>query len=344
MSGKQEIIRGLYLSQHWKWGNGRRKDMDILKKMDPELREAFLTVPSVDNTQDLVEIRKALNSMLMQMCSEIPRNDRVIAEDMYIPGPTDSPDVHVRLYSPAAKNAEFLPAVLYMHAGGFFFGNIDICDAICTHYVDTIGCMIVSVDYRLAPENPYPAAPEDCYAALRWMFLSGDEFGINRDRIALYGSSAGGGLAAAVALMARDRKEIGVAFQLLVYPSLDSRATTPSSQAITDSRVWNKVLAAKSWRAYLGNEDEEAAPSYASPAAANDLSGLPSAYIAVCELDILRDEAIDYARRLCDAGVSTELHVFPGTFHAFDVCFPYTEISIRFDMEITSALKRAFAK
>jgi acetyl esterase/lipase len=318
--------------------------MDILKNMDLELKDVFAETPSVDSTLDLTEIRETLNRLFKFTGAGILRNDRVVTEERWIPGSAGSPDVRVKVYHPAGRRAGPLPAILYIHAGGFFAGSPDIADPTCEHYVDAIGCTVVSVDHRLAPENPYPAAPEDCYAALSWMYDSAGKLGIDRDRIALCGASSGGCLAAAVALMARDRKKAKVAFQALIYPALDHRHITPSSRAVSDPRVWNRALALKAWKAYLGSEHKHGVPPYASPAMADDLSGLPSAYIAACELDLLRDEAVEYAKKLYDGGVSTELHVFPGTFHSFDACFPNTEMSVRFSEEIIGALKRAFAK
>jgi acetyl esterase/lipase len=321
-----------------------KKATDILKNMDPGLRDLFPEMPSVDSSLDLTEIRMVLDGLFEVAGADVLKNDRVITEERWIPGPQGSPDIRVKAYYPAGRRVKSLPAILYIHAGGFFFGSSDITDPTCEHYVDAIGCVVVSVDHRLAPEDPYPAAPEDCYAALSWMYDSAAGLGIDKNRIALCGTSSGGCLAAAVALMARDRRKAKASFQALVYPALDHRHITPSSQAVSDPRVWNRELALKAWKAYLGPRYEHDAPPYASPAMARDLSGLPPAYIAVCEIDLLRDEAIEYARKLYDAGVPTELHVFPGTFHSFDVCFPGTEISIRFNNEIVRALKRAFAK
>lgn len=330
------------------------KETDILSNMDPELRDLFPEMPSIDSNEDLTEIRVKLNRLFELAGAGTRRNDRVVTGERWVPCPPGEPGaradgsgraearVRVKVYYPAVRKGALLPAILYMHSGGFFFGGADIADPICEHYVDALGCAVVSVDYRLAPENPYPAAPEDCYAALSWMCDSAVELGIDRNRIALCGASSGGGLAAAVALMARDRRKIGAAFQVLLYPALDHRHTTPSSRAISDPRVWNRALALKSWRAYLGTAWGDAVPPYASPAMAGDLSGLPPAYIAACEIDLLRDEAIGYAQRLYDSGVTAELHVFPGTFHSFDVCFPNTEISIRFGAGVVDALKRAF--
>lgn len=316
--------------------------MDILTNMNHELKDAFPLMPSIDSALNLTEIRISLNNLFGRANAGIVRNDRVIIDRRLVSGPPGSPEVGIKVYSPVRRKASPLPAILYMHPGGFFFGSADLADSICEHYVDATGCVVISVDYRLAPEYPYPAASEDCYAALAWMHDAADILGIDREHIVLCGASSGGCLAAAVALMARDRKKFKVAFQVLIYPAFDHRHITPSSQAVFDQRVWNRTLSLKAWGAYLETEDQEVVSPYASPAMAQDVSGLAPAYIVACELDLLRDEAIEYAQKLYGSGVPTELHVFSGAFHSFDVCIPNTEISIRFNMEVVNALKRAF--
>jgi acetyl esterase/lipase len=178
------------------------------------------------------------------------------------------------------------------------------------------GAVVVSVEYRLAPEHPFPAAVHDCYAALQYLHAQAAELGVDPARIALAGVSAGGGLAAATALLARDLGGPAVCFQLLHIPELDDRLETPSMRALTDSPMWNRPLAVQSWQAYLGPmaEADDVSP-YAAPSRAADLSGLPPAYISTAEADPLRDEGILYGLRLLQAGVSVELHQFPGTFH-----------------------------
>jgi acetyl esterase/lipase len=236
--------------------------------------------------------------------------------------------------------ADILPGVLYIHSGAFIFGDLDTDDYLCRDLVEAVNCVVVAVDYRLAPEHPFPAAPDDCYAALRWMAASATEFGIDPSRIALRGESAGGGLAAAVALMARDRKEVKVAFQMLLFSCLDDRNTAPSSYEITDPRTWNRQLSINAWKAYLGHNHQGEVSPYAAPMRAEDLSGLPPAYLMVGELDPLRDENIMYAMRLMQAGVPTELHVYPGAFHVFEEIVE-AAVSIRAIKEYNEALKRA---
>ncbi len=203
-----------------------------------------------------------------------------------------------------------------IHGGGFVIGSVEAEHAGAALTAIDTGAVVVSVDYRLAPEHPYPAGVHDCYAALSYLHAEADALGVDPARVALSGASAGGGLAAATALLARDRGGPPVCFQLLAIPELDDRLQTGSMQTFVDSPLWNRPLAVQSWQAYLGPLYGSAdVPAYAAPARADDLAGLPPAYISTAENDPLRDEGITYAQRLLQAGVSVELHQFPGTFH-----------------------------
>lgn len=247
----------------------------------------------------------------------------------------------MRIYRPEDAQGS-LPAVLWIHGGGMVLGNIDQDDLFCKAIAKDVDCTVVSVEYRLAPEHPDPAPLEDCYSTLRWLASNAVEIGADASRIVIGGASAGGGLAAGLALLARDRDEVNVAFQLLIYPMVDDRNITPSSQAITHPSVWNREANIAGWRAYLGGEigADDVSP-YAAPARASDLSGLPPAYLAVGELDLFLDEDIDYTQRLLQAGVSTELHVYPGAFHGSDMFVADSELSQRWVADRNDALKRA---
>jgi acetyl esterase len=196
-------------------------------------------------------------------------------------------------------------------------GSVDIFEPLNVRLARELGVVVVSVDYRLAPEHPYPAPLEDCYAGLVWMAKNADALGVDPDRIAIHGESAGGGLCAGLALLARDRGGPPIAFQYLCMPELDDRLDTPSMRAFTDTPIWNRPNAVVSWDSYLGpgKRGGPDVPVYAAPARATDLSDLPPAYVSVMEFDPLRDEGIAYAQGLMHAGVSVELHAFPGTFH-----------------------------
>ncbi len=223
-------------------------------------------------------------------------------------------------------------------------GKVEHDDDLCMARAERLRAVVASVEYRLAPEHPFPAPVEDCYAGLKWFAGQADGFGVDRGRIAIGGASAGGGLAAGLALLARDREEVAVAFQFLVYPMLDDRNHTPSSHEITDERLWNREANHLGWNAYLAGRAGEADVSpYAAPARAEDLAGLPPAYINVGDLDLFLDEDIDYAQRLLQAGVPTELHVYPGAFHGSNMFVSRSPLSRRWRDDEWAALERAFA-
>ncbi len=207
-------------------------------------------------------------------------------------------------------------------------------------WADTLDAVIVSVEYRLAPEHPYPAPLDDCYAALTWTVQHAVDLGVDPARIAVAGASAGGGLAAALAQLARDRGEHALAFQLLIYPMIDDRMATPSSSL--DTVVWTTQANVLGWRAYLGHEPGAGeVPAYAAAARAADLTGLPPAWIGVGALDVFRDENIEYAQRLLGAGVPAELHVYPGAPHGFEGMCPGTAVAQQCQSDIDAALRRA---
>jgi acetyl esterase/lipase len=248
--------------------------------------------------------------------------------------------VYVRVYEPRDRSA-LLPGILYIHGGGFVCGAPDEFDGFCDHLVEAVEAIVVSVDYRLAPEHPFPAGPEDAYAALKWLFASSTEFGVDTSRIAIVGSSAGGGIAAGTALIARDRGEVQPAFLMPLYATLDDRHTTQSSHEITDPRTWNRRDSLRAWKAYLGQSNDGSVSCYAAPARANDLSRLPPTFMMVGELDLLRDENLEYASRLVRASVPTEFHLYPGAYHAFEVLAPTARISREAIDARDRALRRA---
>jgi acetyl esterase/lipase len=223
-------------------------------------------------------------------------------------------------------------AVLYLHGGGMIFGLEHlgrVYDLALRDYVASSGVPMLMVDYRIAPEHPHPTPVEDCYAALRWLADSAATLGVDPARIGVMGDSAGGGLAAGVCLLARDRGGPPVAAQLLIYPMLDDRAQPPDPQLLP-FLTWTYDDNITGWAALLGAAaGTDAVAPYAAPARATDLTGLPDTYIDVGDLDIFRDEDISYARRLSDAGVPTELHLHPGCPHAFEALARGAEVSRR---------------
>jgi acetyl esterase/lipase len=202
----------------------------------------------------------------------------------------------------------------------------------------------VSIEYRLAPEHPYPAPLDDCYVGLLWTFAHADELGVDTTRVAIGGASAGAGLAAGLGLLARDRGEVQLAYQLLIYPMIDDRNVSASSH-IVKAPIWSREANLLGWHAYLGHEPGGAdEPIYAAPARAEDLSGLPPTFIGVGTLDVFRDEDIHYALRLLAAGVPTELHVYPGAPHGFELMVPHAAVSRQAGRDIDDALGRALRK
>lgn len=243
------------------------------------------------------------------------------------------PGAGVRLFRPTGVTLP-APALLWIHGGGYVIGSAQQDDRLCRRFSSRLGITVASVDHRLAPEHPYPAPLEDCYTALTWLAR---QRGVDPGRIAIGGASAGGGLAAALALLARDRGDVAPAFQLLVYPMLDDRSSTTADQP--HYRLWNPRSNHFGWTAYLGDAD----PSVAVPARRDDLSGLPPAWIGVGTHDLFHDEDLAYAERLRAAGVPCEVEVVPGVFHGFDLFVPKAQVSQRFFRTQCDSLRAALA-
>jgi acetyl esterase len=308
---------------------------------DPELVPVAAAFPDI-SIADVHAARAALKDMRRQLPPFEPPAS-VVLERSAVPGPAGDPDIEVCVITPRDLAAP-VPALYWIHGGGFVLGDIDADIEAPVHVAATLGVVAVSVEYRLAPEHPFPAPAEDCYAGLQWLARHAGDLGVDPERIAIGGVSAGGGLAAAVALMARDRGGPALCLQVLDIPELDDRLMTASMLAYADTPVWSHPNAILSWQAYLGQDRGAGTSPYAAPARAADLSGLPPAYVVTCEFDPLRDEGIEYARRLIEAGVPTELHHYPGTFHGSCAAGAGTAISARMVDDRTAALARAFAR
>jgi acetyl esterase/lipase len=317
--------------------------MNFVEQLDPELKAVMERMPT-DRTLDLTKIsaaRARMKKLVLEMLATFPQVEGVSQEDRFAPGTQGGPPVRVRIYR-ADDQSSKLPALYWIHGGGYVMGDIDMDDRLMKQMVKRIGCVAASVDYRLAPEHPFPTPVEDCYPGLKWLFAHADELGVEPARIAIGGPSGGGGLTAGLGLLARDRKEVQVAYQLLIYPMIDDRNATAAAHAITDPRVWNRESNRLGWKAYLGRDGGGADVSpYAAATRATDLSNLPPTYISVGTLDLFVDENIDYAQRLIQAGVPTELHVYPGAFHGFDMFAPSARVSKQFKADRDNALKRA---
>jgi len=282
---------------------------------DPEIA-SFLEILPPLTIDDPVAARAGFEEMAAQLNADLDESGLQI-ENRHIPGGAGAPSIPVRVYTPDSLQGT-TAGLLYIHGGGFVVGSLDSEHGTCVALSRALGIVVVSVDYRLAPETPYPGALDDCYAALQWLHDKAAELRVEPARIGIFGLSAGGGLAAATVLLARDRSGPAICFQYLSIPELDDRLETPSMQEFTDTPMWNRPNAVLSWQYYLGDQYRRGAddvPCHAAPARAQDLSGLPPAYISTMQFDPLRDEGVLYALRLLQAGVNTELHSFPGTFH-----------------------------
>lgn len=308
--------------------------------IDPELAAALVMMPQFD-FQDVQAGRTHVSAMLAAAIPELDSSG-VQVRDELVPGPDGAPDVLLRIYTPDRRMA---PAAVYdVHGGGFVVGDVSIDHPRNLWMARELGVVIVAVDYRLAPEHPFPAPLEDCYAGLVWVAKNADALGVDPERIAIHGESAGGGLGAALALLARDRGGPAISFQFLGVPELDDRLDTPSMRTFVDTPMWSRPNVAFSWDCYLGAGKRGSADvsPYAAPARATDLAGLPPAYVSAMEFDPLRDEDIAYAQRLLQAGVAVELHVFPGTYHGSSVVVQ-AEVSKREAAEHLTVLRKALA-
>lgn len=319
--------------------------MDMFARLDPELVEPLSGVLEAMggglDLNDIAGMRAMLQGMTAAIKEEAPPVEGVESEDRSAPGTNGAADVDLRIYRPAGATGN-LPGLLWMHGGGFALGDIELDDLMAAQMAKDVGCTVVSVDYRLAPEDPYPAAIDDCYSALEYIAGNASDLGIREERIAVGGASAGGGLAAGLALLSRDRGQIPIAFQLLIYPAINDCNTAPADEDNPDTLFWNRANNILAWNYYLNGKAGDAdVPAYAAPFRAENLSGLPPAYIPVGELDLFVEDNSRYAQRLIAASVPTELHIYPGAFHAFDVFAPMSSVSQRFLEDRNTILRRA---
>lgn len=298
-------------------------------------------LPGGISLDDIPATRKMMDDLRAAMAEKVPDIPGVVASDHHVPGPDGAPNVMVRMYRPATRT-DTLPALLWMHGGGYVLGSVQGSELQAKGMARALNCMVASVEYRLAPEHPFPAPLDDCYAALTWLAGSAASFGINSARIAIGGASAGGGLAAGLGLLARDRAEIAVCYQLLLYPMIDDSNVEQAGPAVPDTPVWTRANNLGGWRAYLQQEPgSDGISPYAAPIRAQDVSGLPPTYIGVGTTDLFRDEDIAYAQRLMKARVPTELHVYADGFHGFDTFAAQSEVAQRFTAEHTRLVYRA---
>jgi acetyl esterase len=305
-----------------------------LDRLDPEFvaQTTLFRVPLSDET--LPAIRQSLNDRRAEQARTLDPGQVVVERgSLALPGA----EIALRIYRGTTQ--AIAPAVVFFHSGGLVLGNLDTDHARCVALAGGAQCVLISVDYRLAPEHPYPAAFEDCSAVTAAVLNNPDGYGVDPARVALSGSSAGAGLAAAVSLRLRDQGGLQPCFQLLHQPMLDHSCATESMREFVATPGFDSESARFSWAGYLAGRSAE---PYISPAWAASLAGLPPAYVCCSEVDPLRDEALQYAQRLVRAGVPTELHLVAGTCHGFDSFGPnYSQSITELQLQV-AALRRAF--
>lgn len=311
--------------------------------VDPECR-AILDQAALElNEQTLPQIRRVLGERLAALAENaVPPPQPVWQRRVSIAVAREERSIGLTLFEPAART-EALPAFLHMHGGGFVFGTSPFFDSQCALLAAEAECLVASVDYRVAPETRAPGPVEDCYRALRWLHEHASDVGVLTDRIAVGGESAGGGLAAALCLLARDRGEFEIRMQCLTYPMLDDRTTLRSHvNPFAGHFGWSRHNNHFAWRALLGvNPGADSIEAYAAPGRATNLAGMPPSFVMVGQLDLFLEENVDYATRLMRAGVPTELHVLPRVHHGFDAYFPEAKTSRAAHTLRLAAVRRA---
>ncbi|MFT3931622.1 MAG: alpha/beta hydrolase [Spongiibacteraceae bacterium] len=315
-----------------------------LALMDPELRELLIPIKAqlqaigIDgfNTESIALMRQLMNMRGEDLPQGEPR-----VEKRFIAGIDGAPDVAVYVIGAQAGAAK--PAILHMHGGGYVIGNAVSALPRFQQLARDNNCVIVSVEYRLAPETPFPGALDDNYSALKWLHDNAETLGVDRARISVMGESAGGGHAAMLAIAARDRGEVSIHHQILIYPMLDDRTgNLKPNKPWVGQHIWTASDNYFGWSALLGvAAGSPSVPAGSVPARVENLSGLPTTFIAVGSLDLFVNESIEYARRLLDAGVPTDLCVMAGAFHGFDGLAPTAAISQRFTAAVDAAVRRA---
>ncbi len=304
--------------------------------LDPEL-QVMADAPFIPDLTD-ENVSKARENMTSQASDLVdPESFGVKRTEIFAPQ-SDGPDVRCLLYQPKADEDKTGAGYLHIHGGGYLFGAPEGSDLSNLLIASKLGVAVLSVDYRLAPEHPIPAPLDDCYAGLAYLHEHAEELGVDRNRIGIGGESAGGGLAAALAIKARDAGEYAVCFQALTYPMLDDRTGSEQNPGdpLVGEFVWTRQLNQYGWSRYLGDA-ERAAPQV--PARLDSYAGLPPTWMFTATMDLFRDENIDYARRLMEAGVSCDLVVYPGACHGFQF-IEDSKISKRFRKDFMEALER----
>lgn len=318
----------------------------IRNRIDPEVRarlDRLLAIVGPDGLSGIRDVsqRREKQAELKALRGGRPLPEQLEVRDHFVPGVTErQPAIRLRSYVPGTASNP-APCIFYVHGGGLVLGSVDEDDARAAELAVETGCIVTSVDYRLAPEFPFPSALDDCYQALCWV-VENRELGVDAERVALYGPSAGGALSAGSALLARDNAGPHIALLMLTSPMLDDRMTEPSTVTNTGFGAWSREANGQAWVAYLGPaHGTNLVSPYAAPARAEALANLPPTYLDVGDLDLFRDEVVSFAGRLMRSQVPVELHVYPGGIHGGEHLAPDAELSQRIRSYRLSALRRA---
>ncbi len=305
-------------------------------KIHPDLVQIAKRSPMFDFNKKNLWLMRLLMSLMP--LAKIPQD--VLIKNIFIPTESEPAKIRLRVYKSKTVTTPS-PVLIWMHGGGFVVGKPEQDDGCCSWYVQELGITVVSVDYRYAPKYPFPIGLHDCYAALTWVVSQARELGVDPNRIAIGGASAGGGLAAALVQLIYDRQQYKVAFQLLVYPMLDDKTVLRSAIDDSNNVTWTQKSNQFGWESYLGVScGTKDIPAYAVPARREDLSNLPPAWIGVGSLDVFHDEDLVYAKRLQACGIEVEVVVVAGAFHGFDVFDPQLGVVQDFRKSQIAALRK----
>ena len=313
--------------------------MAVSPKVKAIISSMERTFPKVDDSMTAPELRRLIHEAASGV---IPGEPEPVAhvEDLAVPGALG--DIPIRIYRPESAPAQGSPAMVFMHGGGFVLCDLDSHDDLCRSLANASGAVYVAVDYHLAPEHPFPGPVEDCYAVLQWVAANASELGVDDARLGVFGDSAGGGLAAAVALMTRDRSGPALRLQVLVYPMLDTACDTPSHVNTGEGYFLKSEEVQWYWKRYLADASDAADP-YASPTQADDLTGLPITLIITAENDPLRDEGEAYGEALSKAGVEVTVRRYEGMFHSFLSFLAELDEAVEARDQIGAEVRRALA-
>lgn len=316
--------------------------------IDPDLAPGLTVLADImgdgpDLIEDLNGTRAASAARDAQLTAGMQVPDTIVQE-LVQASSSEGHIIDLRVMRPSAPHGK-APLFFWIHGGGYVMGTAAQGDMFTLNAAQGLGCFAASVEYRLAPETAYPGPLEDCYQGLKHLYDNAEELGIDRQKIIIGGVSAGGGLAAGLALLIRDRGEMDICAQVLIYPMIDDTNVTPASDNVPDTLVWSRSFNAFGWQSYLGDlYGQKDVPIYAAPARADDLSGLPPTYMPVGDLDLFLDENILYARKLTQAGVPTHFHIVPGAFHGFNGFVADAPVSQAINMETFAFIGKILAE